>query len=216
MGSPIQAMRDYVVGVGVALVVFHVFATFTLARRTSKQNGVSPWYGFVLGAQLFMMWIMIGLGSFSSSFDPYFEEVDRYYDVFEGIGDTSAQVSFSYDSKHQGQMRALMVLSYLSAGANALTFAMWVIWSNAICGEGSTLPTATSSASPRISGPGATTNPSPKSKKTSVSSKFRVTPLNDEQSFNSDSPSSSGPVPSMEMGGGGGSSLRFGADRFRA
>ena len=205
--QPLMGMEAYLVGVGVALFSFHVFAIFTLARRTMTKDGVSAWYGFVLGAMFYLTWVMVGQGILTHWSNEYFRLIEATvtYEVASNqtlSGGPPTLLTFEYSKKNKQSVEALMVMSFMSVAANVLTFLYWLLWRNAICGD--TPPRVGGAASqPRIKAASPST----------ASSKFQATPLNEASYESSSSPAASR---SLEMGGGGGSSLRFGADRFKS
>jgi hypothetical protein len=205
--QPLMGMEAYLVGVGVALFSFHVFAIFTLARRTMTKDGVSAWYGFVLGAMFYLTWVMVGQGILTHWSNEYFRLIEATvtYEVASNqtlSGGPPTLLTFEYSEKNKQSVEALMVMSFMSVAANVLTFLYWLLWRNAICGD--TPPRVGGAASqPRIKAASPST----------ASSKFQATPLNEASYESSSSPAASR---SLEMGGGGGSSLRFGADRFKS
>jgi hypothetical protein len=204
--QPLMGMEAYLVGVGVALFSFHIFAIFTLARRTMTKDGVSAWYGFVLGAMFYLTWVMVGQGILTHWSNEYFRLIESTVKYEVATNQTLSSgpptiLTFDYSKKDKQSVEALMVMSFMSVAANVLTFLYWLLWRNAICGD--TPPRVAGAASqPRIKAASPST----------ASSKFQATPLNEASYESSSSPAASR---SLEMGGGG-SSLRFGADRFKS
>lgn len=202
-----MGMEAYLVGVGVALFSFHIFAIFTLARRTMTKDGVSAWYGFVLGAMFYLTWVMVGQGILTHWSNEYFRLIESTVKYEVSTNQTLSSgpptlLTFDYSKKDKQSVEALMVMSFMSVAANVLTFLYWLLWRNAICGD---TPSRVGGAAsqPRIKAASPST----------ASSKFQATPLNEASYESSSSPGASR---SLEMGGGGGSSLRFGADRFKS
>lgn len=202
-------MEAYLVGVGVALFSFHIFAIFTLARRTMTKDGVSAWYGFVLGAMFYLTWVMVGQGILTHWSNEYFRLIEAT-PMWETNNQTllsgpPTEITFDYSKKDKQSVEALMVMSFMSVAANVLTFLYWLLWRNAICGD--TPPRVAGAASqPRIKAASPST----------ASSKFQATPLNEASYESSSSPAAASRSLEMGGGGGGGSSLRFGADRFKS
>jgi len=180
-------------GACVAAVAFHVFSMFTLLYKTTKKGGVTSWYGFVLGGAFYMIFIMIGQGVLAGAFHPNFAAIHNYQVSQNNPG--------LYGKTESDRSKALQGLSHTSASLFAALFLILLFYRDTICGA--TAPQAPASTPPPVA-----SSTRSKSKKGS----FRATPLNDDGA----SPSHS----VVEMGdtasSGGGSSLRFGADRFAA
>merc|ERR1712164_135204 len=68
--KPIDALQYYLVLVVVTLALYHVISLFTLLYKLARKNGVSPWYGYVLGGTFYMAFIMLGAGFFVGGFHP--------------------------------------------------------------------------------------------------------------------------------------------------
>ena len=191
--EPATALADYVVGACVAEISFLAWTLATLTYKSRRKNGVNAWYGFLLGACFYLLFVMIGLAMF----------VDAFYQNFAALHDyelSEGRAGF-FGSTERKQTKALMGLAFASAACHGLLFLVLLFWRDSICGE-------TTPASPsRFSSQAAAPMPkAPKRSTQSPNAAFRVTPLSD------------GPASDVEMGkyspGGGGSSLRFGADRF--
>ena len=65
-----DALQYYLVLVVVTLALYHVISLFTLLYKLARKNGVSSWYGYVLGGTFYMAFIMLGAGFFSVGFIP--------------------------------------------------------------------------------------------------------------------------------------------------
>jgi hypothetical protein len=181
-------MRDFMVGVCVAVVAFHVISLFTLVYKTAKRDGVTSWYGFVLGGAFYMTFIMIGQGLFAGAFHPNFEAIHDYQ--------VSGNATGIYGKTESDRSKALEGLSYASAGLFTVLFLILLFYQDTICGV--TVPRVVASA------------PVASSTRSQSRGAFRVTQLSE----NAAAPSHS--VVEMGQSSGGGSSLRFGADRFAA
>lgn len=198
--EPANALVFYIADACSVEIWFLVWTGATLAYKARRQNGVNAWYGFLLGACLCLLYVMFGLGMF----------VDAFYHNFAALHDyelSEGRAGF-FGSKERQQIKWLMGLAFASACTHVLLFFILLFWRDGICGEttpGSSARVASQSVLPtRFRG-----EPMPKAPKRgsqSPNAAFRVTPLSD------------GPASDVEMGkyspGGGGSSLRFGADRF--
>ena len=178
-------------GVCVAVVAFHVISLFTLLYKTAKKDGVTSWYGFVLGGSFYMIFIMIGQGLFAGAFHPNFAAIHDYQVSQNNPG--------IYGKTESDRSKALEGLSYTSAALFSVSFLILLFYRDTICGA--TVPREVASAPPPVA-----SSTRSKSKKGA----FRATQLSD----NAASPSHS--VVEMGESSDGGSSLRFGADRFAA
>lgn len=143
-----------------------------------------------------MAFIMLGAGFFIGGFHPNLKAIhdDRVGKNEDGI----------YGKTHSDRSKALEGLSFTSASLFFAVFVVLLFWRDSICGDTPSPQTQQASSS----------SSSAKSSRFSrgASNPFKVTPLNEQ---------SESPPSRMEMGqvganGGGGSSLRFGADRFAA
>lgn len=187
--DPMSACRNYMLSVILALLFYYVVATFTLLNRTVRRDGVSAWYGYVIGATFHMIWIMIAQGMFVQGFHPQFKAIDA-----------AIPADTVYSSSDSDRSLALTGLSFTSASLNVVLFLVLLFKRDSICGETAPRPAQVSRTASRADA-------------NMRSSRFRVTPLSDDAA----SPVSSSHV--VEIGGespssGGSSSLRFGGDRF--
>jgi len=198
--EPAKALGDYVVGACVAEISFLVWTCATLAYKARRKNGANAWYGFLLGACFYLLFVMVGLGMF----------VDAFYHNFAALHDyelSEGRAGF-FGSKERQQIKWLMGLAFASAGCHGVLFFILLFWRDGICGEttpGSSARVSSQSVLPTRFG-GEPMPKAPKRGSQSPNAAFRVTPLSD------------GPASDVEMSnyspGDGGSSLRFGADRF--
>mgnify|MGYP005718407703 FL=1 len=198
--KPIDALQYYLVLVVVTLALYHVISLFTLLYKVARKNGVSPWYGYVLGGTFYMAFIMLGAGFFVGGFHPNLKAI---HDVRVGQNQDG-----TYGKTHSDRSKALEGLSFTSASLFFAVFVVLLFWRDSICGD--TPPPQTQQAASPTASSASTAKSSRFSR--GASNPFNVTPLNEQ---------SESPPSRMEMGqvggnGGGGSSLRFGADRFAA
>ena len=197
--KPIDALQYYLLLAVAAGALYHLVSLFTLLYKLARKNGVSPWYGYVLGGTFYMAFIMLGEGFFVGGFHPN----------LKAIHDNRVALNQSgiYGKTHSDRSKALEGLAFASASAFFVVFLILLFWRDSICGDTPPRPTQQAAAAPTQS---ATYLQSSRFSRGS-SNPFRVTPLSDQ-------PES--PPSRMEMGqvggNGGGSSLRFGADRFAA
>ena len=186
--DPMAALRNYLLSVILAQLFYYVVATFTLLNRTVRRDGVSAWYGYVIGATFHMIWIMIAQGMFVQGFHPQFKAIDN--EIPSGT---------MYSSTDSNRSLALTGLSYTSASLHVLLFLVLLFKRDSICGETAPRPAQVARTASRAD----------------TRSRFRVTPLSDDAASPANSSHAmemggASAAPAL----GGSSSLRFGGDRF--
>ncbi len=105
--KPIDALQYYLVLVVVTLALYHVISLFTLLYKLARKNGVSPWYGYVLGGTFYMAFIMLGAGFFVGGFHPNLKAI---HDSRVGLNQDGI-----YGKTHSDRSKALEGLSFTSA-----------------------------------------------------------------------------------------------------